>query len=251
MAIHPSGKYLYVVNQAARTISQYSVGSRGALSPLGTPTVSVPVTGTPNDIDIDPSGRFAYVASSNKVVAQFAIGSNGALTAMTPSSIALDTIAAAAAVTPSGSSLYVISANTDGVSQYGIGDNGAISALPLTTVPTGSSPQAIAVDPLGKYAFVANVDSADISQYTISPATGALTPSNPTSVSAGTANTDSPCSIAVDPSGKYEYVVDSRGATSRVWQYTIDTSGVLAPMASAFVATGAYGRTITVSAAYR
>jgi hypothetical protein len=62
---------------------QFSIGSGGALSQVGSTSVS-----GVNAFAIDPSGRFAYAAIKTGTVAQFAVGSGGGLTAMSPATVA-------------------------------------------------------------------------------------------------------------------------------------------------------------------
>src|SRR5262249_1508855 len=60
-AMHPSGRNLYVVNRLGTFgVSQYSIDqTSGALTSLG-----IAATGmSPNDIKLDPSGRYAYVSN--------------------------------------------------------------------------------------------------------------------------------------------------------------------------------------------
>ena len=82
IAFNPAGTNAYVVDTAG-TVWQFSIGSGGALSQVG----STSVTGV-NAFAIDPSGRFAYAAIKTGTVAQFAVGSGGGLTAMSPATVA-------------------------------------------------------------------------------------------------------------------------------------------------------------------
>ncbi len=81
-----SGKYVYVVNvepnsaneTQGNTISEYSVGSGGALTSIGMVTLNGQ---TPFDITLDATGKFVYVPlRGSDSVAEYSIGSNGTLT---------------------------------------------------------------------------------------------------------------------------------------------------------------------------
>ncbi len=83
IAVDPSGRYAYILNVLARTVSQYTIGSNGVLMAM-TP-VSVSTGSNPYAITVDPSGRYAYVLSVYaRAVSQYTIGPNGVLTEMSP-----------------------------------------------------------------------------------------------------------------------------------------------------------------------
>ena len=86
IVIGPTGTYAYMVNGGA-DILQYSIGADGTLTPLNTPRVSIPGGGEFRDIVVAPSGKYAYTVAwdyttGNPVVGQYAVGTDGALTAM-------------------------------------------------------------------------------------------------------------------------------------------------------------------------
>src|SRR5260370_2613698 len=73
------GEFAYVANVKSNTVSAYSVGSNGALTPVpGSPFA----TGhDPMSVTVVPTGWFAYVVNINdSTISAFSIGSNGALT---------------------------------------------------------------------------------------------------------------------------------------------------------------------------
>ncbi|THI86876.1 MAG: lactonase family protein, partial [Nitrospira sp. CG24A] len=56
-------KWAYVANAGIHTVSQFSIGTTGALTPLSPPAVG---TGDfPNSVTVDPSGRTAYVTNGD------------------------------------------------------------------------------------------------------------------------------------------------------------------------------------------
>jgi YVTN family beta-propeller protein len=101
-------------------------------------------------------------------------------------------------------------AGTAGVTVFNPAPGGGNSNTSTFTITAGGiSPQSIAVDLMGKFAYVANFGFADVfvgnvSMYTIDPTTGTLTPIGPP-----VAAEHGPYSVAVHPSGKFAYVVDS------------------------------------------
>ena len=86
IAIDPSGLFAYTADLTDNTVSAYSVNqSTGALTVIGSP---LPVGANALAITTDFSGKFVYVVLTNKSVLTFAIGSTGALTAVTGGSVA-------------------------------------------------------------------------------------------------------------------------------------------------------------------
>jgi 6-phosphogluconolactonase (cycloisomerase 2 family) len=87
------------------------------------------------------------------------------------------------------------------------------------------------------FAYTVNQYDYTVSQLTMGP-TGALTALTPASLPCEV----DPNSLAVDPSGKYLYVVNLKGATGNSYgsisQYTIGTDGSLAPMTPSAIAEG-------------
>ncbi len=104
--------------------------------------------------------------------------------------------------------------------------------IPVTGSPfaTGSAPYSVAVDPTCKFAYVANEGSNSVSAYIIDTATGALmsVTGSPFEITAIVATSVypvvgvCPVSVAVDPTGKFTYVLTS--CSDYVWAYTINTT---------------------------
>ncbi len=235
----PGPEFAYVANLNSNTVSQYIIGPGGTLIPM-TP-VTVPTSGAPQSVTVDPTGKFAYVANDDRsgTVSQYTIGAGGLLMPMNPTIVTTGSYPYAVTVDPTGKFAYVVNNNDNTVSQYTIGAGGMLTPMNPTTVATGFSPAFVTVDPTGKFAYVANYGDNTVSQYNIGTG-GALSPMTPATVTTGNA----PESITVDPTGKYAYVANI-GSTS-VSQYTIGAGGLLSPMAPATVTTGAYPNSVTV-----
>ena len=71
LAVAPSGHYLYAADGQDNTVSEFAIGSTGAL----TPVEYVSTRGSrPRSFAIDPSGRFLFVANvETQNVIQFRI----------------------------------------------------------------------------------------------------------------------------------------------------------------------------------
>lgn len=112
IAIHPSGKFVYVANYDSNDISMYAVDTTGNLISIGT----LPAPAGP--IVIHPSGQFAYVTSSSGISMYTIDTTTGALTlggitgaGSSPGSITIH---------PSGQFAYGTNYVTNGISMYSI-----------------------------------------------------------------------------------------------------------------------------------
>ncbi len=223
VAVHPSGKFAYVVagGGGSNSVAKYTIdATTGALTSLGTFAVG----GFAQSVAVDPSGKFAYVATVSGAagpadnVAMYTINATtGALASI--GTIAAGTDPVSVVVDPSSKFAYVANSSSNDVSMYTINaTTGALASI--GTIAAGTDPVSVAVDPSGKFAYVTNNNSNDVSMYTIDTTSGALTPMG--TIAAG----QSPTSIAVHPSGKFAYVTNS--GSDDVSMYSIDTTtGVL------------------------
>ncbi|HEY2749325.1 MAG TPA: beta-propeller fold lactonase family protein [Polyangia bacterium] len=232
MALHPSGRFAYVANSGpgalTDTVSQFSVGADGKLTALATATVD---TGSPPQaIAVDPTGRFAYVATNS--VLQYSIGSDGTLTMQTTAIVPGGAAPSSVAVDPTGHFVYVADSGTNAVLQYASdATDGHLTALTPASAPAGTTPVSVALDPFGRYAYAIDDAACTVSQYALG-ATGPLTALTPASVGAGScvAPMDSVVFLAVDPSGRFLYVPDQGASSGTVLQYGLGTGGALAPL---------------------
>jgi YVTN family beta-propeller protein len=240
-------------------VTVFNPGSGGGSSNSLTFTI---MTGAPDpqSIDVDPSGKFAYVMDGgceggvSGYVSMYTIDpTTGALASIGPPvstyGYGIDygdgVNAGSVTVDPFGKFAYVT--NSGNVYNY---DNEAEGTLAMYTIDattgtlnstgtiTGNCPglcfpSSVVVDPSGKFAYVAignNPGSAgSVLLYTINATTGALT-------SIGTIATGSgPVSVAVDPAGKFAYVTNWN--SNDVSMYSIDaTTGALTSIGT--IATG-------------
>ena len=263
LAVDPSGKYLYVVNERGATsasygsISQYTIGADGSLAPMIPATIAQDYG--PSDIAVHPSGKYVYAitfyypsgGTQLRSVAQYTIGADGTLAPMSPGAVAITgSNPQFIAIHPSGNFLYV-SDGSGVVDQYTIDPTtGALSAMTPATVPfpfstAGNTAFAITVHPSGKWAYVTDYYGG-IAEYTIDATSGALSPLAQTTV----VGTVSQCVawIAVDPSGKYAYATNCGSTSEAISQYTIGADGTLAAMTPASVAGASAGTNVQADA---
>ena len=242
LTVDQTGRYLYVMNSASNTISQFRINrSTGALTTAAAPLACVT---TPFAGPTLLGGSQLYVPSGSAAnqLGRYAIDGGGALTFV-------ETVSGPAAGnqvwfmrgTPDSRFLYASIYNAANVAQYSVNaTTGALAQLAPFTVATQTNPWSVEVEPTGRFAYVANYGSASVSQFAINSTTGQLTPVVPATVAAGT----QPVGIAIHPNSTNVYVANSGDGT--LSQYRIDGStGALSPLNPAtVVAAGAYGLAI-------
>jgi 6-phosphogluconolactonase len=106
VAAHPSGKFVYALNQLGPTVSGFTADSTtGALTPIAGSPFAIPIlpNGTPNangPMLIEPSGKFMYIGLGDLYLSVFAIDtSTGALKPAKASPVAVPFAAQAMAIT--------------------------------------------------------------------------------------------------------------------------------------------------------
>jgi 6-phosphogluconolactonase (cycloisomerase 2 family) len=184
VAVHPSGKFAYVVNNGGDSCGNVSVytinGTTGAL----TFTETTGAGCGSSWVAIDPSGKFAYVANANGLnggsISVYNIdATTGALTSTGTIAAASEFWPASIAIDPSGKFAYVTNYgfSAGNVSTYAIDATTGILTSTGTTAPGmyPSYPTSITIDPSGKFAYVMNYSSNSVSMYSIDAATGVLT----------------------------------------------------------------------------
>jgi uncharacterized repeat protein (TIGR01451 family) len=147
VAVSPDGHSVYVADQADNTVSQYSVGPGGTLSPK-TPA-TVPAGIAPTGVAVSPDGHSVYVTNeTSNTVSQYSVGSDGTLSPKTPATVATGSDPFGVAVNPDGHSVYVTDFLSNTVSQYSVGPGGTLSPKTPATVAAGGGPLGVAVTPL-------------------------------------------------------------------------------------------------------
>jgi len=183
----PSGQYLYVANQGSGDVSAYAVASTGALTRIdcggggGCNGLDFVAGGSPSSIDVDPSGKFLYVANRSGIAA------------------------------------FAIDASTGALLRLGCSGTGCSGS----DYAAGSDPYAVAIDPLGRYVYAVNLDngsvSGNVSAFSLNKVNGALT--KVACVIAGCSGSEyvsgaAPIALSVDPSGSFVQVATQTAITS-------------------------------------
>lgn len=243
IAVDPSGKFVYTADSSDNKVTLYGIdaatgavtktsriSARKAPGAIAFSSGSTPVTYTP---------KAAYVANSGShSISQYTVGTDGALAAMSPATVGTGRTPIGLATDLTGTALYSSNSTDATVSMFGVGATGALSSLTPATVSIGADH--VAIDPARKYAYVANTAGNNVGQFNIlgnGSLSGMATPTVPMSVG------NQPYATAVDPSGRFAYVV-TQGNT--IYQYGIGSTGALAALTPATVAAGGYARAIAI-----
>lgn len=184
-----NGNFVYVANANTNnpvaadqqgTVSAFSVGSGGSLTPIYSSTGPLPYAGvTPSASASDPTSRFLYVtdSASNQLYA-YTIGANGALTPLINGPFATGVFPDGITIDPSGTYIYVANYNSNTISSFQITQStGTPSALAgATSYPTKTGPTCILVEPaFGRFVYTANFLDSSVTGYQLNPNSGALT----------------------------------------------------------------------------
>jgi YVTN family beta-propeller protein len=229
-----------IASAGTAAVTVFNPPPGGGTSNTSTFTITIGAV-NPQSIAVDPTGKFAYVASAGceffGYVSMYTINpTTGALASVGPPVSSNDAFTDSVTVDPFGKVAYVISSGdgdvSDGsVSTYTI--NSTTGALTPTTggiIGTGldGTPgfyNSVALDPSGRFAYAADGgsfvvgafgSSSSVSMYTVDSTTGALTSIG--IIAAGTL----PHSVAVDPAGKFAYVANF--GSNDASMYTINTT---------------------------
>src|SRR5215472_9073522 len=225
------------------SVSMFTVnsctGAFTATTPATIPTGPQSSLQGSEDMVVDRSGRFVYVANlvSNvagpSAISMYTINATtGVLTPTTPASVAAGWSPLSITVDPSGRFAYAANQDDGTISMYTInGSTGVLTPMTPASVNAGGSPFAFAVTPSGKFAYMVDNLFDRVVQYTIDQTTGTLIPVTPVSAPTG----KGPTAVVVDPSSKFAYVTNRLDNTLSM--FTID-SNTGALNANGIIATG-------------
>lgn len=146
VAVSPSGKFVYVANWIANSISTYTVTpGTGVLVPAAQTTPAEMHCG-PQELALDPSSKFLYVSCSGLgTIDQFAMDPvTGSLSALGSFSTGQFTQPRGLAVDASGMFLYSALNQQNRASTAAINPDGSLKALPGTPA-TGKGPLGVAL----------------------------------------------------------------------------------------------------------
>jgi 6-phosphogluconolactonase len=214
VAVHPSGKFLYVNNESGGRATAYSVGADGALTMLNSTGSG---GGGPAHIWVHKSGRWLFSANyTDGKLGAAKIGEDGRLTA-TSSANAGGNAHMALDDGQSGNFVFVPCASAGHVAQFKFDQtSGALMANTPATVSAPSRPRHMAFNPNGKWAYVTHESKTAITTYAYDAATGLLSAPKDT-----TAPNDG-AHVVVHPSGEFVFHIARGGGTTTVFKVGAD-----------------------------
>jgi hypothetical protein len=238
----PTGRFVFATSAGA--VSAYTVNSAtGALvAVMGSPFAAA---GATESALTDPGGRFLYVGGSTGASAFTIDPASGSLSALGGSPYAglaggTHPGAVSCPCLATGQFLYYAppqDATTTAMAHYSIDTATGALGVPMASGPVASGGLFSAADPAGRLFFL--LAGGVVHSYLITPTTGALTGNLTTQPPTPAVQFDH--GIAVDPSGKYAYVLGEPGGL--IYSFAIDpASGALTALAT--VATGAQPKQI-------
>lgn len=197
--IHPSGRFLYVLNAGSGDITLFGISAPSGLLTLSScPRCDAP---TPSGMAVDPAGNFLFVTNlALGGLTSYSINpGNGQLIKGPSFGLGSNTRLAPPVIDPSGRYLYVADSNSGQV--FGLSINGGgLTPIPGSPFSTGAGTVSIAASSTA--VFAANQSSGDVTMYQVG-AGGALS-----QVGIPVPTGGNPASVAVDPTGNYVYVAN-------------------------------------------
>ena len=246
LTMHPSGRYLYSVDEGAEKsggVSSYTIEKKtGKLTYMN----SQPSLGSsPCYISIDHTGKSAFVANyGGGSMVVFPIQASGRLS---PSTDSIQNSGSStnqqrqngphvhsATVGPDNRFLYVADLGTDKLHILAIDPKASTvkpATMPFVAVKPGSGPRHFAIHPNGNYAYLVEELVSSVAVFRRNPKTGALTliQDNVSTLPDGFTGQNTSADIHIDPSGRFLYQ-SNRGANTLAI-FSIGTDGMLTKVA--------------------
>lgn len=241
----PTGRFVYVAN--ANDIFAYTVNAMsGDLTQIGTSTQGLNLS----SITTGPTGRFLYAiqdecADACYVVLTFNIDSaTGGITATGTPVDAGDT-GRQMIIDPTGRFAYVPDGNSILIFNINLTTGEMGTTTPLTGV--GQNIISVIVDPTGKFGYFIDITPGleeFIVPFTINSLDGTLATGTPITVA-------QPVAMAIEPTGRFLYLVDSDGVNGSISVFQIDPASGALLLFDQPVPTGNGPESITIDASGR
>ena len=220
LALHPSGRFLYAVNEASNSpagVSAYAVDrASGALTLLNQQATG---GSGPCYVSVDKAGKMAFVATyGGGTFTALPLAADGKLgtlvetvkyTGSNPANPRQDAPHAHSATpSPDGKHIYVADLGNDRVYIYNLGGaKPTPNATPFVTVGAGSGPRHMAIHPNGRFAYLVEELTSSVAVFARDPKTGVLTliQENIATLPADFTGNNTSADIHIDGSGTYLY----------------------------------------------
>lgn len=170
IALHPSGKYLYLPTFDTFRVRAYSIGAAGALSLIQ--DLPMPTMGVNAAPSVSPDGKFLIAGShGGGSLTSFSIASaTGLLTPITMFSLS-DTQPKLTAFHPSSNYLFLTLGWGNTLQSISVNGSGNMGLIQSSGVAGPGGPFGILVDPTGRFLYVT---SGSVNVYSINGGTGGI-----------------------------------------------------------------------------
>jgi len=187
LAVPPAGNLLFVENvdpsdtssYIMQSISEYTIGANGTLTPTANSPVSVPSNSGIGSFKFHPSGQFLYASSpygSGGILAWNVNSTTGDLTPINGSPFLSGVRIANIILDSTGKFLYLTFGFTHGISVFRIDQTtGGLSLVTGSPFSSASYYSSISMDPSGKFLFTGNPRDSTIEAFSVDATTGGLT----------------------------------------------------------------------------
>lgn len=235
-----SGDYVYVADQTANELSEFSVGTGGALTAItGSPITLVSGLSAASVVVSRPN-TFVYVGGVGTIVG-YSIGTGGALTAISGGISATSANFISMDTSPDGNWLLALDSLSYAIRVYQINtSNGALTVGPSISIGPISgagtmTPKALRIAPNGDYVAAALGTGGTVT-FTFNTSNGAIAE---TSIGQYNANyVDN--AVAFDTTSAYLWVAraGSTTSTSGIASFSVNSSAITTQIGSTVVASG-------------
>ena len=262
IAVNPANTYLYVISYMpsntanTATVTEYTLssGTIGAVAATESLTLPAPYstdTILPTGVNVLANGDAVYVTAYDKSAYNpggmttsnanpgwlfgYAVGSGGALTAVSNSPYQAGVKPSALASDPTNRFVYVTDFASNELIGYTVQSNDSLNFLVNGPFKTGNEPASMTIDPRGIYIYLTNSLDSTVSAYAIALPTG--TPSSVVGAtpSAGNATDTEPVAIVVDPSlGRFVYTANFLGNSVSGFRLDPNTGSLQATQATPY-----------------
>jgi len=233
IAVNSAGTYLYVLSgTTSATLTEYSLSKDVIGSVVATVNLSLPAYTTdtlvPTGVTVLANSSGVYVSAYDKSAYNpggtttsnanpgwlfgYAVGSSGALTAVSGSPYQAGVKPSAVTTDPVNRWVYLTDYASNELIGYTVQSGDSLNFMFNGPFKTGNEPTALTVDPRGTYIYLTNSLDSSVSAYSIILQTGTPTTVVNSTASAGNATDTQPVSILVDPSlGRFVYTANYLG----------------------------------------
>jgi 6-phosphogluconolactonase len=249
VAVNQANTYLYVVSgTTSATLTEYPINSDGVIGSVAA-SVNLSLPGFPSDT-IVPTGVTVLADSSAVYVTAYdksaynpggsttsdanpgwlfgyAVGSTGALTAVTDSPYQAGVKPSSLTTDPVSRFIYATDYASNELIGYSVRPDDSLLFLVNGPFKTGNEPTSITIDPRGIYIYLTNSLDSSVSAYTIALQTGTPSTIVNSTASAGNTTDTQPVAIIVDPAlGRFVYTANYLGNSVSGFRLNPDTGAL-------------------------